>query len=269
MTMKTANLLLLLSIIFIIGCKERILAPDMTPPVSPSGLYTFPGDGAVEVHWAPNPEMDIAGYNVYSGTALRGKYDLVGTTRQNYFIDSPLHDGVTYYYTVTAYDHNGNESAPGFEIVYDTPRPEGYGIRLYDYISSPDAAGYDFSSNTVGPYDDKYADMFYEYSNGRFYMDVWKDSDIQDMGFTNSLYTVGDAPEGGWSPTKDVPLIVGHTYVVWTWDNHFAKFRVLQLSTAKVVFDWVYQLQEGNPRLAKGSADRGTLAAGEGFKSRH
>ena len=267
--MKSTILLFVIGLVLFGGCKINTVQPDITPPSSPKGLYTFPGDGYVEVHWQSNREQDLAGYNVYSSTSLNGTYVIIGTTKQNSFVDTPVHNGVTYYYTVTAFDFDNNESDPGKYVVYETPRPEGYGVHLMNYVSNPDLSGYDFSTNSIGPYDDKYTDIFYEYSNGQYYMNVHTDSDIQDMGFTNSLYTIGDAPTDGWSPTKDVQLIPGHTYVVWTWDNHYAKFRVLQLSSSSAVFDWVYQLQEGNPRLAKTTTDRKVVTMGKGFTSRH
>ena len=122
---------------------------------------------------------------------------------------------------------------------------------LTDYRRAPMSAGYDFSTYTVNAYDDKYADMYFENYNGDFYMDVRTDTDIQDVGYTNSLLDVRTAPLGGWSPTHDVRLYVGHTYVVWTWDDHYAKFRVTNVSPGRVVFDWAYQLQVSNPMLKR------------------
>ena len=57
------------------------------------------------------------------------------------------------------------------------------------------------------------------------------------------------APTSGWSPTKDAVATVGHTYVIWTWDNHFAKIRISQITNERVVFDWAYQLVEGERQL--------------------
>src|SRR5439155_1027532 len=139
---------------------------------------------------------------------------------------------------VTAFDDNGNESSLSKDLAYDTPRPEGYNVILKDYRSSPNLAGYDFSTFSVGPYDDKYTDVYFEYYNGEYYLDVWTDSDIQDMGYTTSLSDIGAAPTSGWSPTRDSRVITGHTYVVWTWDNHFAKIRINAVSAARVDFDW-------------------------------
>nr|MCU0364636.1 hypothetical protein [Ignavibacteriaceae bacterium] len=82
-----------------------------------------------------------------------------------------------------------------------------------------------------------------------FYLDVYDDTDIQDMGPTNDIYDIPFAPTSGWSTTKDAIAIVGHTYVFWTWDNHFAKIRISNITNDRVVFDWAYQLVEGETQL--------------------
>jgi hypothetical protein len=46
-----------------------------------------------------------------------------------------------------------------------------------------------------------------------------------------------------------VELIPGHCYIVWTWDDHYAKFRVTGLSSTTVSMDWAYQTATGNPEL--------------------
>jgi len=231
-------------------------------------MYTQTGDNLVELFWIDNTEPDVAGYNVFVSTSFYGKYTLIASTKQPHYIDYGAANGTTYYYAVTAYDFSGNESGLSRDVVYDTPRPEGYNVLLDDYRTRPDLAGYDFSTYSLGPYDDRYTDMFFEYFNGSYYMNVWEDSDIQDMGYTASLYEIGYAPTSGWSPTKDVSLVVGHTYVVWTWDNHYAKFRVTALSSSHVVFDWSYQLQQGNTRLKPALTFERNFVLGKGAKSR-
>jgi hypothetical protein len=52
-------------------------------------------------------------------------------------------------------------------------------------------------------------------------------------------------------------LIPGHCYLVWTRDNHYAKFRVTGLSPTVVSFDWAYQTDPGNPELHARRAARG------------
>jgi hypothetical protein len=46
-----------------------------------------------------------------------------------------------------------------------------------------------------------------------------------------------------------VEVIEGHTYIIWTWDNHFAKLRVVDKHTDYIVFEWAYQIAEGNVEL--------------------
>ena len=236
-------------ILFFFGCEENLIHPDITPPLSPVGLSTMAGDNFNEIYWNKNTETDLAGYNVYVGTSITGKYILLGSTKVNHFVDDGIRNGVTYYYRVAAYDFNGNESSLSRDYAYATARPEGYDVTLKDYRNYPMDAGYDFSTYSVGKYDDKYTDIFFEYYNGIYYLDVWDDTEIQDFGYTNSLYDIVEAPTAGWSPTKDVQLIVGHTYIVRTWDYHYAKVRINSLSSTKVIFDWAYQLQSDNTQL--------------------
>jgi len=48
-----------------------------------------------------------------------------------------------------------------------------------------------------------------------------------------------------------VEVIFGHSYIIWTRDNHFAKLRVNGFIRAYgIVFDWAYQVDPGNPELA-------------------
>lgn len=265
--MKTIEILIV-SIVIFAGCDVEVFRNDVTPPSGPRGIYSSTGDDLVELTWLENPEPDVAGYNVFVSSTYYGTYRLIASTPQSHFVDYDAVNGQTYYYAVTAYDYAGNESELSRDVVYDTPRPEGYNVTLQDYYTRPNSAGYDFSTYSIGPYNDQYTDMFFEHYNGIHYMDVWDDTDIQDMGYTNSLYEITSAPQGGWSPTKDVRLIVGHSYVVWTWDNHFAKFRVTSVTASGARFDWAYQLQEGNPRLKPSTVNERRMELGKGAKER-
>lgn len=260
--MKT--ILMFSSLIFLAACDAPRHRTDLTPPSAPRGIITYTGDNLIELRWLDNPEADVAGYNIYVSSSYNGTYRLIGTSAIPRFVDGGAANGVTCYYAVSAYDVAGNESALSQDVVYDTPRPEGYNVTLLDYRFRPDLSGYDYSTYTVGPYDDRYTDIFFENYNGAYYMNVWEDTDIQDMGYTHSLSEIDYAPESGWSPSKDARLIVGHTYVVWTWDNHFAKFRVTALTSTRVTFDWAYQLQPGNPRLKPSTGSRKEMRLGSG-----
>ncbi len=244
------------------GCMEDgpTTPRDVTPPSPPRGLYSVTADHAVYLHWLPNPEGDVAYYRVYAADCPDGSgcpYGNVGATEGvDYMVDG-LADGVTRWFAVTAVDRAGNESALSYGLVHDTPRPEGWSAAMQDYyLGGSMWSGWDFSSYGVTPWDAPATDMFFGYDGTRYDMFVPDYStDIQDAGFVSTLDAVDFAPSAGWSPTGSVELIPGHAYVVWTRDDHYAKFRVTQIippasgRPAQVVFDWAYQVDPGNREL--------------------
>ena len=252
---------------FLAGCESDTAPPD-TPPFPPVGIVSEGRDGFVRISWLRNQEPDMAVYRIWVSPAFDGPYVQIGETPNTTFSDYGATNGISAYYGVTAVDAAGHMSELSTDIVYDTPRPEGSGVILPNYLIDPSRAGYDFSTYSVGPYNDEFTDVFFEAVGGEFTMVVWDDTEIQDMGYTASLNDIVEAPPAGWSPTGDVRLILGHTYVVKTWDNHYAKVRVISLADIRVSFDWAYQLQAGNPRL-KPAGIRGPLRPSAGFLSRH
>ena len=228
---------------------------DNTPPLPPTGIQVVNGDNRVDLSWIQNRENDLAGYNIYYSTSYDGKYTLIGTSINNYFQDYGAINGVLNYYAVTAFDVSGNESELSKDVAYATPRPEGFNQAIFDYRKFPKTAGYSLSTYSVVAFDSSLTDFFFENYNGKFYLDVYTDSDILDAGPTNNIYDVAFAPMSGWSPTKDTTAVVGHTYIIWTWDNHYAKIRVSNITNERIVFDWAYQLVPGNTQL-KPSANR-------------
>lgn len=269
---KFYRLVLLLSTIFLFTyCDHYVDDYDNTPPSPPEQVETFVGDNEVEITWKENRERDVAGYNVYFAYSYWDEYELIGNTNGEYFIDHEAINGELYYYAVAAYDFDGNESELSYDKVYGVARPEGKNQSIFDYQLFPDISGYDFSEYSVVAFDatsdDYSADFFFENDQGNFYLNVWDDSDIQDMGFTDSFYDVVYAPIDGWIPlfgddnVKYTLVEAGHTYVVWTWDNHYAKLRVKTISDQRIVFDWAYQLLEGEQQLKtnRGSITRDKL----------
>lgn len=252
-----AGVLLVALLVTNSGCTHSTNTRDIIPPERPRHVTTEAGNGFVDVFWNPNAEGDVAGYNVFVSGSYDGRYTLIGSTTQARFTDYGAQNGNTYYYAVTAYDFDGNESELSVEEAYDIPRPDGFDLVLDNYRQFPQSSGYDFSAFRVVPYADEAVDMYFEYYQGRFYMVVPEDTDIRDMGATSSIYDIRVAPSGGWSVTKDVELDVGRTYVVWTWDDHYAKFRVRSLSPGRVAFDWAYQLQRSNPLMKRATPPDG------------
>ncbi len=246
--MKTVALFVSVALLFA-GCVNEAEV-DTEAPFPPQGIRTISLDGAVEISWYPSQARDIAGYKVWVSGSYDGQYELIGRTTQTVYVDEGGVNGVTYYYAVSAYDRDGNESELSKDVVYDTPRPEGYDVTITDRFVTPSLAGYDFSTYSRGQYDDEYTDVFFENISGIYQFSVWSDTDIQDMGYTASLDEISSAPLAGWAPSGTAEAIVGHTYVIWTWDDHYAKVRVKQVGAGGVVFDWAYQTAEKNPELS-------------------
>ncbi|HKQ85727.1 MAG TPA: fibronectin type III domain-containing protein, partial [Candidatus Acidoferrales bacterium] len=72
----------------------------------------------IDLSWAINPETDLAGYNVYRSE----KADISGTQLNSQLLPTPAFrdmnavPGQSYYYTVTAVDRTGNQSAPSAAV---------------------------------------------------------------------------------------------------------------------------------------------------------
>jgi hypothetical protein len=79
----------------------------------------------VDLSWSINLESDFAGYRVYRSEqeGTRGEPvtpDLLPTPA---FRDSSAAPAHRYWYTVTAWDRAGNESAPSNAVAVDIPQP--------------------------------------------------------------------------------------------------------------------------------------------------
>jgi hypothetical protein len=99
----------------------KVFARDIFPPAVPSGLQAvFSGVGQapfVDLVWAPNADVDLVGYNVYrheegSGPPAKINSELLKSPA---FRDANVISGKTYFYSVSALDLRGNESAKSDE----------------------------------------------------------------------------------------------------------------------------------------------------------
>ena len=104
----------------------KVFAHDVFPPAIPSGLQAVAtGVGqqpGIDLVWAPDSEADLAGYNVYrreeSAQAAKVNKDLVKAPS---YRDTSAIAGHTYFYSVSAVDVRGNESARSEEAHESTP----------------------------------------------------------------------------------------------------------------------------------------------------
>lgn len=76
----------------------------------------------VRIAWTPNAEPDLAGYKLYLGSAP-GRYAAPVVVPTPPYTFANVAGNSTFYFTMTAYDRAGNESARIKEIVIQTPLP--------------------------------------------------------------------------------------------------------------------------------------------------
>ena len=70
------------------------------------------------------------------------------------------------------------------------------------------------------------------------------------FGHTEALSDIDwVAEETEWNADGYVPLYEDYSYIVWTYDNHFVALRIKEVYRTHVIFDWAYQLVQGNPEL--------------------
>ncbi len=253
---------------FAIGCDDDTIVYNLDdPPAAPTGVTTITGDGWVEILWNPVRELDVVGYGVYRSSTLQGPYQRIATVNgreSGFHRDNGLANGVTIFYAVDAFDDEGIESELSYEDAFDTPRPAGENVILSSRQDNPVLSGLDFSDYNTGAFVASWnaadTDVYFQRLNGVLYAKGTPIggylNDIQDLGYTTSLDEVSWAPSQGWSVAQDgVELIAGHTYVVWTWDSYFAKFRVVEIfesvpgTPTGVRIDWAYQIDQSNPEL--------------------
>ncbi len=249
------NLIFLVGLVFLlVGCGDEvyIIRTDHTPPSVPKGLYSITGDEAVYLCWEENDEKDFKEYRIYRRVEGDDYYCRIAKTKIAEYVDLEVNNGITYFYTITATDTHGNESEFS-DVAYDTPRPEGFDQIIHDYHWAPEASGFDFSKGKVVCYDDANADIYLDFDNsfGVYFLCVTDDlTDIQDFGYTDDLDDVDWSPTEGWSTLGWVEVILGHSYIIWTGDNHFAKLRVEGFTRSYgIIFDWAYQIDPGNQEL--------------------
>jgi hypothetical protein len=104
---------------------------DIFPPAAPQGLVAAvlpgpaPGAVLVDLSWSINLETDLAGYRVYRSEqeGTRGQLLTPDLLPAPAVRDTSVEHGHRYWYTVTAVDRAGNESAPGAAVVVDVTQP--------------------------------------------------------------------------------------------------------------------------------------------------
>ena len=76
---------------------------------------------SVKLSWDPSPDVPVAGYAIYYGTASHMYTDKISLGNATSVTISNLVAGTTYYFAATAYDDAGLESPFSNEAVYTVP----------------------------------------------------------------------------------------------------------------------------------------------------
>jgi hypothetical protein len=237
------------------GCHDNnnhVVALDL-PPHRVEGVFSVTGDGQVTIYWQANQDDDIAYYKVYRNSAPTGTFHLIGTSTGTSYVDHDVVNGDTYYYAVSAVDQAGQESAElSYENVFDTPRPAGSNVTLTNEQVTAATSAWDFSTYSRVSSADTSADIIYnaDAGSGSYLVFAAPGTLIQDTGFVDLVY-VDYAPPAGWSTDGIVEAIPGHSYIVLTRDNHYAKFHVNSRDGSSMLMDWAYQIAPDNPELVR------------------
>ncbi len=260
------------------GCDEddcccKPTCVDNEPPAVPSGVYSVTGDEKVTIYWNPVLGSDVRGYGIWwadeasgpQGGPYERMVNVLGE-ESDVYEDTDVDNATTYYYAVTAFDYDGNESDLSYADVFDTPRPAGTDLVVYDAEEEPTGAGIDFSRAEDPGYTSDDLVVAWDSAASDLYVDSSSDGDpdvlrflptsgtlVQDFGFTDHLDEVDWAPQEGWSDSPaGVEIIRGHAYVVQTDDGNYAKLRVsvINKNNRYVILDWAYQLVPDYPELA-------------------
>ena len=259
MKLLTAVMLFGLMAFSFVGCDDEDEVWDPIP-ATPQGVYSVTGDGVVWVYWNGIYERDVRLYIVYrslhetTGYTEIARIDAADNPNLDLLIyeyaDQTVSNGTTYYYAVASLDMAGQVSALSAENVFDTPRPEG-STSIFPNVLEPTLSGFNFETANLVDWQSAAADVFVDSVGGVYYLNAADiNTDIQDLGFTGNFDEIGWAPDLGWSQLGFSELILGHTYVIWTADNHFAKMRALSRNASgSVTFQWAWQSVAGNPEL--------------------
>lgn len=84
---------------------------DLMPPAAPANVATLVESNAVRLVWDPVDAPDLAGYKVYRAAGSEKTVLTPASINDTNYRDTSITPGVSYVYSVTSTDKNGNESA--------------------------------------------------------------------------------------------------------------------------------------------------------------
>ena len=265
MKSKISIILMILFGLILVGCDDddtlvTYVIEDISP-ATPQGIYSVTGDEAVYVYWNGIYEHDVKEYVVYrSPNRLTGYVAIAvvpAVDNPNLdlivyeYLDDNLNNGGKYWYAVASVDFADQISELSAEDVYDVPRPEGQ-VTLFSNSIDASLSGFNLITGQ-NVYDTSgAADVYVDSLFGIYYLNAANlATDIQDVGYTSYFDDVDFAPTAGWSDLGFVEIILGHTYIIWTAEYHFAKMRAISINASgSITFQWAYQTRQDETQLA-------------------
>lgn len=265
---KIAGLTLALMLMALfVGCNDDDVVSPSPVPAAPQGVFSVTGNHAVYIYWNGIYDNTVRQYVIHRSPHDANSFSEIGRINAvsnpdlhlliYEYIDIDVVNGVTYDYALSSVNSYGRESDLSAEDVWDTPRPEGV-VTLFPNNIAPELSGFNFETATPVHDTSPVADIFVDMTGDIYCLNVvGSGTDIMDMGYTEDFDSVSMSPSTninvGWAELPWVELVVGHTYVIWTWDNHFAKVRAHQQNpSGSVTFEWAWQGDPGNPQLVPG-----------------
>jgi fibronectin type 3 domain-containing protein len=110
-----AERLFLLTVVSLCSAGVQLWAISVCSLVPPSSAFA----AQITLGWDTNNDPAVAGYILYYRSA-NGQYEeVIDVGMQDTYTLTDLEDGKPYYFAITAYDMDGNESEISEEIVHD------------------------------------------------------------------------------------------------------------------------------------------------------
>ena len=128
---------------------DAVLNQINGPIAAPNGLVIQSGDQNVILHWNPNGEPNLSGYNVYRSLSSSGPFVLQNASLLTTpgFCDLNVSDGQTYFYQVTAVTTTPQESLPSATLSA-VPNPFASDDAFLDYVQQ---ANFDYFWYAANP----------------------------------------------------------------------------------------------------------------------
>ena len=253
----------------------RVAVPSFTPPPVPTDLEVVALDATNYIRWSDDARSDseFSAYRIYLLTDQGATQTLLGGSDSPGFLDALAENGVTSTYAVSSVDIYGHESgiSPSRQ---GTPRPDFTGELIYSFVAEPTLSGFRFSeSDQMDPIvdgDSATRHFRLETDPSGWWLVPGPSAEVFPLGdLTTALkcgvaadaqcYDWTTAPLSGYSPTGilvDPELTYMWRVVEGGGVVRYGAVRVALLGTDQsgaelMIFDWAYQLQSGNPQLAK------------------